>query len=192
MQSSSAGPTGAWQRRTLWWNSMLALAPSRQLQVRPILSAVLTMICGRCLWLPGWGDRSNTVVVSHAGSLGGTEITLSGSGFGATAAENRVVLGGQECEITSVTSSQIVCRAPESSSDATFAVALYIGDVLSPNLCECSNGLQVRPRALAAACMTSLLHACHQVESLPLFHGTVSMVCRPLRPRHAAERCCQS
>ena len=71
-------------------------------------------------------------------------MTLTGTGFGSTIADNRVVIGGETCEIKSATDTQIVCKAPEKSSDTTTAAILYVGGVLSPNLCQCASGVLVR------------------------------------------------
>ena len=109
----------------------------------------LTLACGPPTTHRHAVCLTDGVCLPLEGSLGGTDITLTGTGFGSTAADNSVTMGGAACEIKSVSSTQIVCRAPEVSSETSTAVALYIGSVLSPNLCECANGIQVKPSCAA-------------------------------------------
>ena len=71
-------------------------------------------------------------------------MTLTGTGFGSTIADNRVMIGEEDCNIKSATDTQIVCKAPEKSSETTTEAILYVRGVTSPNLCQCASGVQVR------------------------------------------------
>ena len=90
-------------------------------------------------------------------------MTLTGTGFGSTIADNSVTIGGEACEIKSATDTQIVCKAPEKTSDTTTAAILYVGGVLSPNLCQCASGVQVRmglySQSIVAVFVTGQLEA---------------------------------
>eukprot|EP00951_Prasinocladus_malaysianus_P027907 scaffold252364_cov41-Prasinocladus_malaysianus.AAC.1 len=104
------------------------------------------------VWNSKWGLASSYPIVElqsgvdsiypTSGSLGGAELTLTGSGFGESIDDNKVYFGGEECVVSSASSTEIVCRAPEVSSETYLAVTLYINDVLSPNLCVCADGIQ--------------------------------------------------
>ena len=89
-------------------------------------------------------------------------MTLTGTGFGTTIADNRVMIGEEDCNIKSATDTQIVCKAPEKSSETTTEAILYVRGVTSPNLCQCASGMQVRMclyiRILVAVLVTAQLN----------------------------------
>ncbi|KAI8520654.1 Fibrocystin-L [Branchiostoma belcheri] len=64
----------------------------------------------------------------RGGTAGGTTVTITGTGFGATAADNSVTIAGSECIIQSASTTQIVCVTEAHQGSAKTKVRVAVGD----------------------------------------------------------------
>lgn len=80
-----------------------------QFQVVAYVNKILSRCKANCDFT--WSAGLTPVVSSISQNSGpaGTEVTLSGSGFSSTKADN-IVKFGEDCEVTSASASQIKCK----------------------------------------------------------------------------------
>ncbi|XP_066278772.1 fibrocystin-L-like [Branchiostoma lanceolatum] len=64
----------------------------------------------------------------RGGTAGGTTVTITGTGFGATTADNSVTIAGSECIIQSASTTQIVCVTEAHQGSAKTKVRVDVGD----------------------------------------------------------------
>ncbi|XP_035687261.1 fibrocystin-L-like isoform X2 [Branchiostoma floridae] len=64
----------------------------------------------------------------RGGTAGGTTVTITGTGFGATTADNSVTIAGSDCIIQSASTTQIVCVTEAHQGSAKTKVRVAVGD----------------------------------------------------------------
>ncbi|XP_019623376.1 PREDICTED: fibrocystin-L-like [Branchiostoma belcheri] len=64
----------------------------------------------------------------RGGTAGGTTVTITGTGFGATAADNSVTIAGSECIIQTASTTQIVCVTEAHQGSAKTKVRVAVDD----------------------------------------------------------------
>ena len=69
-----------------------------------------------------------SIINYDAGPLGGTLLGVSGGGFGGNASSVVILVGGEECPITKISSTEVMCRAPavQSATNATVQVHYFL------------------------------------------------------------------
>jgi len=110
------------------------------------------------------------------GSMGGTYVTLVGSGFGISKAENSVMIGDNACEITSASETGIICKAPKQSLASKLYITLTINGIVSPNLCECASGENAPATSSLTTTSSSLANGCCSFEYLSSMTPTITNV----------------
>ena len=87
---------------------------------------------------------------SSGGTAGGTTLTITGSGFGTSGSDLNVLVGGVECEVKSVKSSEITCKTgPHASGTVDIVVS---GNGVSATLSQkytYDSGLEARITGLS-------------------------------------------